>query len=412
MKKYLLIIGLGILLSCKDDSSQVIIIEEGEKSPAILTFPNSEGSVQEGDNLSIVLVLDKSAPTTTDITIDINSSDATYGEDYTTTPPVVDNKIILQIDQGESTVNIDVSALEDSDADTESVTFTLSGTNNEAVLLGTQTQYSLEITDVETNLCSFSGVDTQYTSCFDVLHEDELNIVSWNIELFDAGKISAVKTLIENMHPDLIAVQEVDDVSAFTTLGSQLDGWEARVIDVSGRRDFGYLYKTCEITAFDTPVAVLDGPVEPRPAIRTTITHVNGLQVTLFNIHLKCCGTTGSSDFNRREASSIALRNHINTNLANENVIILGDWNDDIGDGPFDNFLSDPNFTFVDEAIGNGPSSQWSYPGWPSHLDHILISDELFDNLVSTKSLIIDDCSSSYLSSVSDHRPIMATFSN
>ena len=45
-------------------------------------------------------------------------------------------------------------------------------------------------------------------------------------------------------------------------------------------------------------------------------------------------------------------------------------------------FLNDSqNYFFTDLEIAQGSSTGWSFPNWPSHLDHILITDELFDDL-------------------------------
>ena len=35
---------------------------------------------------------------------------------------------------------------------------------------------------------------------------------------------------------------------------------------------------------------------------------------------------------------------------------------------------------FVDLEIAYGSSTNWSYPTWPSHLDHICITNELFQD--------------------------------
>jgi len=68
---------------------------------------------------------------------------------------------------------------------------------------------------------------------------------------------------------------------------------------------------------------------------------------------------------------------------------------------------------FSDIQIAQGNSIDWSYPTWPSHLDHILITNELFGNFQNSNSLVsvirIDDYMSSwnnYETNVSDHRPI------
>ena len=65
-------------------------------------------------------------------------------------------------------------------------------------------------------------------------------------------------------------------------------------------------------------------------------------------------------------------------------------------------------------AQENNHWGYWSFPSWPSHLDHIIISDELFDdynNLNSScNTLIVDDLFNNgwadYNQFVSDHRPV------
>ena len=78
-------------------------------------------------------------------------------------------------------------------------------------------------------------------------------------------------------------------------------------------------------------------------------------------------------------------------------------------------YLDDPtNYLFADEAIASGPSAYWSFPGWPSHLDHILITNELFNEFSNPESVIqtikIDNYMSGGFSNydyyISDHRPV------
>ena len=70
---------------------------------------------------------------------------------------------------------------------------------------------------------------------------------------------------------------------------------------------------------------------------------------------------------------------------------------------------------FADISIANGPSSDWSFPTWPSHLDHILISNEFFDIFSNDIILTykIDDYMNSwqqYDNYISDHRPVVINF--
>ncbi len=259
--------------------------------------------------------------------------------------------------------------------------------------------------------CVFTEIDASFANCVEPTSEDKLEVVTWNIEQFpNSGQttLDAVEEIIANTNADIIALQEIVGINEMKTVAAQLEDWEVKILDISGSLNMGYLYKTCEIASFSNPINV--NVIEPRPAVMTTITHNNGLEVVLFNIHLKCCG--GSDNITRRETASNNLKSYIDNNSADDNVIVLGDFNDDIDSGsPFSNFISDnANFQFADQAIASGSSSNWSYPSWPSHIDHILVSNELFDNLEETRTIKLSSCVSGYSSFVSDHRPILSVF--
>ena len=68
-------------------------------------------------------------------------------------------------------------------------------------------------------------------------------------------------------------------------------------------------------------------------------------------------------------------------NIGDKNIVVIGDWNDEIQDsGIYQSlvFINDKeNFLFVTEKIVNDPKQQ-SYPTWPSFLDHIMISSGYF----------------------------------
>jgi endonuclease/exonuclease/phosphatase family metal-dependent hydrolase len=174
----------------------------------------------------------------------------------------------------------------------------------------------------------------------------------------------------------------------------------------------GYIYKTEEITSLDnlTPLFSDDSYAFTRPAVLTTATHVSGQELKLINIHLKCCDDGNSID--RRLQASVKLKNYIDQNLSNVSVIVLGDYNEDLtqpeGNNVLTNFISDAaDYRFVDMSIAEGSSAFWSYPSWPSHLDHILITNELFDQVYVTKTIRFSYCEGSYFDNVSDHYPVM-----
>ena len=97
-------------------------------------------------------------------------------------------------------------------------------------------------------------------------------------------------------------------------------------------------------------------------------------------------------------------------------MIILGDLNDIITDIESNNvfwgFIESENFQFADYDIAIGPSSDWSYPSWPSHLDHFIITQSLYSDfsVENVETFKVENYLSggwsSYDSYISDHRPM------
>jgi hypothetical protein len=88
---------------------------------------------------------------------------------------------------------------------------------------------------------------------------------------------------------------------------------------------------------------------------------------------------------------------------------------DEFANNVFRDILDDDyNYKFADYGIAMGDEAHWSYPMWPSHLDHVMITRELypsFDNEGSDiQTLKVDELLSggwaTYEDNVSDHRPV------
>ena len=113
------------------------------------------------------------------------------------------------------------------------------------------------------------------------------------------------------------------------------------------------------------------------------------------------------------------LYQHINTFYSDRPVILLGDLNDILTDSQENNvfqmFIDDPDhYRFLDMEIAQGSPGGWSYPSWPSHIDHILITDELFDAFAHVNSEVavlkienyLEGGWEEYDQNISDHRPV------
>ena len=251
--------------------------------------------------------------------------------------------------------------------------------------------------------------------------------VTWNLEWFPKKgqtTIDYVTQIIQALDVDVLAIQEIDNQSYFELMVESLDGWDGYYIN-SEYLALAYIYKTDVIEDLSIYEIYTNKWREfPRPPLVMEMNYKDDHYV-IINNHLKCCGD-GFLDHNddwdeekRRLDACNLLDQYIIDNYADERVIVLGDLNDILTDSPANNvfqvFIEDTNnYLFPDMDIAEGNSSNWSYPSWPSHLDHILITNKLFDEFENDGSDIQTIKIDEYLEGgfyeydkyVSDHRPV------
>jgi exonuclease III len=245
--------------------------------------------------------------------------------------------------------------------------------------------------------------------------ESTLDIVTWNIEHFPKNNltVSYLAELINSMNVDIIAMQEIwgDGASvSFENLKTKLDGWDG------SRKSSGlaYLYKTELIFNRLSEIEELNDILRTPYLLSINI---DGENIFIINNHLRANYNDGNWDEDERKEALGKLEEYINQFLPEENVILLGDLNDELNDSMnvFQNFINDStNYKFVDMDLAYGSKANWSYPGWPSHLDHILITNELFDEFDNEGSSVqtirleeyFDNGWIDYEKYISDHRPV------
>jgi exonuclease III len=215
------------------------------------------------------------------------------------------------------------------------------------------------------------------------------------------------------MNVDIIAMQEIwgDGASvSFENLKTKLDGWDG------SRKSSGlaYLYKTELIFNRLSEIEELNDILRTPYLLSINI---DGENIFIINNHLRANYNDGNWDEDERKEALGKLEEYINQFLPEENVILLGDLNDELNDSMnvFQNFINDStNYKFVDMDLAYGSKANWSYPGWPSHLDHILITNELFDEFDNEGSSVqtirleeyFDNGWTEYENYISDHRPV------
>jgi len=254
-------------------------------------------------------------------------------------------------------------------------------------------------------------------------------ILTWNIEWFPKNgqtTVDYVTAIIQTLDVDVLAIQEVDDTDMFDQMLQNLTDYEG-YYESAWFAGLAYIYKTDVIEINDIYEIYTTAPYWspfPRSPMVMDMTYL-GENILIINNHFKCCGD-GYLDLDdpddeetRRYLASNLLKEYIDTNFSNNNVIVLGDLNDiltdDTENNVFQMILNDSeNYLFADMEIATGNSSEWSYPWWPSHIDHILITNELFDEFENERSKIqtikieefMDGGFDEYYENISDHRPV------
>ncbi len=259
--------------------------------------------------------------------------------------------------------------------------------------------------------------------------DEHLEIVTWNIEQFPRPElvddqyaaVDLVARIVEALDADIYGLQEIRSGYMFAALCDSLPGYEGFRAPSGGNWSLAYLYKSSTVAIDDIHeiYADLDDPF-PRPPLVLEGAW-NGKPLTVIDNHLKAYddniidyGNPRDDEYRRLWACEL-LRDHILQQRPDEAVVVVGDWNDKLPDPPsynvFQPLLDLPeSFRFVDMAIAEGDPAYHSFYSTQGHLDHIMVTDELFAAVEAPDAAVevfrLDRTLRDYASLVSDHRPV------
>ena len=270
--------------------------------------------------------------------------------------------------------------------------------------------------------------------------DSTFDVVTWNIQNFPKMNITTANYVVQvimTIDADVFALQEIESNGYFDYVVSQLNEkdslyiWDGyRAIGASYDVNLAYIYNESTVVCDSIYEILNDFETWWRPFPRSPLVLAlswNTEKIFVINNHFKASGD-GIINFDdewdqetRRLEACLRLKEYIGLFLPDENVIMLGDLNDDIaepqGNNVFWNFIEDTeNYLFADMEIAEGSFANWSYPSWPSHLDHILITNELFyeyENSTVQTILVdhyLDGGWHEYDENISDHRPVGMKF--
>lgn len=264
-------------------------------------------------------------------------------------------------------------------------------------------------------------------------------IATWNIEWFgdnnngpsnDALQVQNAAAVIAGSGIELWGVQEIADDNEFADLLAALgDDYDGQLATNSVQQRIGFVYDTRVVQVRQIKHILEDFEFEfaSRPPLQleadimlpdTTVT------MTFIVLHMKAF--SDQSSYERRVDAATRLKNNIDfTSLDSQRVIVLGDWNDELlrstyanQTSPYKNFIDDDaNFFFPSLALeqsGEGSfCSNASCSSTGSMLDHLLITNELFDVYIPSSAGFIPDLPTAintFANTTSDHLPVYARF--
>ena len=313
------------------------------------------------------------------------------------------------------------------------------------------------------------GVADPSTPSDSISKTKTFDVVNWNLEFFGARRedypeefgpadealqLQNVKKVIDELNADIIAVQEVSEDSLFAELVLQLGfgqykftcserysrSWEGPSNDfppqkvcfiydtmtvniVSARPMFESLYDSARTIDPSRLPGIPGGNPSSfyssgrLPYLVTANVTIEGVteQVKLITIHAKS-GSAGD-DRNRRLYDATVMKDTLDTHFANDQVIILGDLNDDLDQSittgqasPYIAFVQDSSYIPVTKVLSDaGARSTISFN---DVIDHQIITRELEDELLNGSQRIFTPFQliPNYGTTTTDHLAVMTRY--
>ncbi|QSW87701.1 T9SS type A sorting domain-containing protein [Flavobacterium endoglycinae] len=303
---------------------------------------------------------------------------------------------------------------------------------------------------------------------------DTFDVVTYNLEFFgtdvkgtdgvefgpvdDALQIENVAKVMNKLNADVYVVQEVSDDPSIDILIQKINV-NGKTFDKTISTSWSYsfqapdpnfppqklvvLYNTQTTTVKNTRVMFKEFYDELRagtktlanypggnsssffssgrlPYMVTIETNIAGVkkEIKLIDLHARANSGSDLSRYNMRKYDTQVLKDSLDANYPNANLIILGDYNDDVKasviagqPSSYESFVTDTN-NYSALTLGISQAGAYSFLSSGGFLDHIMISNELNDEYIANSIAVYDPRNdiASYTTTTSDHGPVIARF--
>jgi hypothetical protein len=315
-----------------------------------------------------------------------------------------------------------------------------------------------------------SGINKQVSvSGNSIGFEKSLEVVNWNLEWFgspdenpvnDDVQQANVETITENIAADIFAFEEVVNEtrlqnvvnhlnaiygpgtysSIVSNYGSHTNPFDPDIIfALNTSQKLAFVYKTAMFSnitteallssGINTPADVIDPDYHSwasgrYPFMMKADVNVNGIIKTIRFVVIHAKANTGNviDSYNRRKAGADALHTYFNTNFPNDNIILLGDFNDDLDEtitvGIDPKITSYSSFTndganFFSPTLSLSLQGQKSTTGFNDVIDHQMLSNEMQELYLPNSVAILTDVENlvtNYSSTTTDHYPVFSRY--
>lgn len=289
-----------------------------------------------------------------------------------------------------------------------------------------------------------------------------LEVVNWNMEWFGSTDPSLgptndplqeqnAKTIFQNIGADLYAVVEVVDEARLANIVSQMPGYAYVICNygshtnpfapnpgpLSEAQKEAFVYKTSVFSNITTMPLLTQGINSAADISNPAYNYwssgrfpfLMNADVTLNCVtknvkfvlcHAKANTSPTAASYDRRKKGSDTLHYTLNQLYPNDNIIILGDINDDLDESITDGFTITSWNAFTDDAANYtaitlplslaGKKSTVSYN---DVIDHVIASSEMAAYYMPESANILTDVANlvnNYANTTSDHYPVFSRY--
>lgn len=278
-----------------------------------------------------------------------------------------------------------------------------------------------------------------------------LETVTWNLEWYGSGfsgppdfeqQTKNILRVVDSLNADLYAFQEVNAQNDLNKIVGNMPGYRGFVAEHVGQsQKMAFVFNTKTIDSLSS--GSINNVREKykqdwnyywaggrTPLYFSFDYSFEGTTEEFYAIVIHGKANTGDSDeeyreaYERRKKAAEGLYYYLKDNKPEANVILLGDYNDDVdqsiyydsqgdyAETPYYQFVNDDaNFDVLSKVLSDsGVSASVNYK---DIIDHITVSDELFDNYVQNSTAVYQNPQSyiqNYGQTTSDHLPVWAKF--